>query len=365
MKTHPKIVLLFVALVCHIIAFAGTKFNNGVPENQQSQNNYLPVNISIFYPLSVNKNDSVITNFNLSWIYGKVGYVYGVDLSGCVNQTTRDVQGYEAAGIANIVGNSMQGFQSAGIYNYVGGDASFFQSAGIVNFVEGDFHGFQSAGIFNMAERNFSGFQASGIANILKGNLKGVQASLVNVAENSDGAQISLVNITKKVRGTQIGLVNIAKRIDGIPIGLINYAEDGKVHLVVWGSNILLYNLGVKFAVNDYFYSMFHFGYNNLSKDVTKSIAAGYSMGFHFPLQYSLFFDLDFKAYSIVNDMNFNFTEDVGNQNMLQTNLVIGCTLMEKLSFFAGIGQSYILDTDQTIGAAKKEFLLLAGVQLF
>jgi hypothetical protein len=360
-----KIFLLSMVLVYGTTCFAGSGLKENNSEARQDTDNHLPVNISVFYPLSINKNDDVSTNINLTLFYGKVGSVSGLELSGYVNHVKRDVQGFEAAGLVNVVGGKMQGFQSAGVVNYVGSNFEGFQSAGVYNHVGGNATFFQAAGTANYVAGNFEGFQASGVVNILKGKLTGFQASTINVAGDVDGLQVSVVNVAKKVNGVQIGVVNIAKKIDGIPIGLINYAEEGKVHPVVWGSNIILSNFGVKFAVNDYFYSIFSAGYNNQLNNVRKSLAVGYSMGLHFPVQNRLFIDCDLGSYTVDNEKLFKADEGVKNQFMLQWRLIAGFNLLEKLSIFVGAGQNYAFYHDQHINEGKYEPMFLAGLQLF
>ncbi len=365
MKTIVKIILWLTVFFYSSISFAGSGLTIINSEAPQNTNNHMPVNISVLYPLSINKNDDVSTNINLTLFYGKVGSVSGVELSGYVNHVKRDVQGFEAAGLVNVVGGKMLGFQSAGVVNYVGSNFDGFQSAGVYNHVCGNATFFQAAGTANYAEGNFEGFQASGVANILKGKLTGFQASTINIAGDVDGVQVSVVNVAKKVNGVQIGVINIARKIDGIPIGLINYAKEGKVHPVVWGSNIILSNFGVKFAVNDYFYSIFSAGYNNQLSNVSKSLAVGYAMGLHFPVQNRLFIDCDLGGYTVDNEKLFEADEGVKNQFMLQWRLIAGFNLLEKLSIFVGAGQNYAFDHDQHIDEGKYEPMFLAGLQLF
>ena len=365
MSTTKKILFWLIVLTYSATCFAGSGLKTINQEKNPDPDNHIAFNLSVFYPLSINKNDDVSTNVNLSWLYGKVGSVSGIELSGCVNQVKRDVQGFESAGILNYVSGKMEGFQSAGVANHIGNTMQGFQTAGVYNHVKGDVTFFQSAGIVNHVEGDFEGVQVAGIVNDLRGNLSGLQTSTVNIAGNVDEVQISVVNIAKRVNGVQIGVVNIAKKIDGIPIGLVNYAEDGKIHPVLWSSNIFLGNFGVKFAVNDYFYSILSLSNNNQLNDVSKSIAVGYTMGLHFSLQDKLFIDCDLGGYSVDNEKLFKVDEGVKNQNMLQARLIVGYKLFEKLSIFGGVGQNYALDHDQHIDDGEYETLFLAGLQLF
>ncbi|MFC2133757.1 hypothetical protein ACFLTH_04000 [Bacteroidota bacterium] len=342
-----------LALILVILSLTLTSNAQQVSESNESENEgtyeELPFNLSVFYPLSMNKSDDVVTNFNLSLLYGRVGSVSGVELGGLVNYVKRDVSGLEISGIVNIVGTGLQGWQMAGIYNYVGGDASFLQDAGIANLVEGD----------------FTGAQFAGITNILKGELNGLQSAVVNIAGDVYGAQMGTVNIGAAVSGVQIGVINIADKIDGIPIGLINIAKEGNVHALVWGSNVILMNVGVKFAVNDYFYSILSGGYNNNSKNLAKSLAVGYHMGLHFPVQDNFYLETDIGGYTVDNAELFKAAEGTVNQNMLQIRLMAGYQISEKLSIFGGIGNNYSVDNNQKFVDGKNEIMFMAGLQLF
>ena len=348
MRIVKYLILILVMLLMTFTIKAQQGSDSNESENDGTYEE-MGFNLSVFYPLSINKNDDVVTNFNLSLLYGRVGSVSGVELGGLVNYVKRDVSGLELSGIVNIVGTGMKGWQMAGIYNYVGGDASFIQDAGIANLVEGD----------------FTGAQFAGIVNIIKGELNGLQSSVVNIAGDVYGVQMGTVNIGAAVSGVQIGVINIADKIDGIPIGLINIAKQGNVHALAWGSNIILMNVGVKFAVNDYFYSILSGGYNNNSINMAKSLAVGYHMGLHFPIQNNFYLESDIGWYLVDNDKLFKEEEGIVNQNMLQLRLIACYKIAESLSLFAGIGNNYSVDDDSKFSDGKSEIMFMAGLQLF
>jgi hypothetical protein len=223
----------------------------------------------------------------------------------------------------------------------------------------------QVAGIINKDEGNFTGFQTAGIVNILKGDLNGLQLSVGNISQNIIGAQIGVVNIGARISGVKIGVINIADDINGVPIGIINYSKKGNIHAVVWGSNIILTNVGVKFAVNDYFYSILCGGYNNRSKNVSKSLAVGYFMGLHFPLDERIYLDTDIGGYTVDNDKFFTSEEGIKNQNMLQARLLLGYKFSEGIAIFAGIGGNYTVESKQKFKDGKNETMFMVGLQLF
>jgi hypothetical protein len=338
--------------------------SSGAGRGQRPQD-HTPFNISVFYPLSTNKDDNVSTSVHLSLFYGKVGSVRGAEFGGLVNQVKRNVKGFETAGLVNIVGSEVLGFQSAGLINFVGADFEGVQTAGVYNYVDGDLTFFQSSGVFNRVEGSVRGFQTAGIANVVQGDFRGFQTSTISIAGDFEGAQVSVLNIAKRVKGTQIGVVNYSQSMDGIPIGVINYAEEGSMHAVVWGSNVILSNAGIKFAVNDYFYSMLSVGYNNQSSNISKSAAVGYVMGFHIPVSQGLFIDWDLGSYVVDNDELFRVSIGTKNQHMLQGRVIAGYELTDRFAIFIGGGQSYAFDHDEKIEDAKSEALFLAGLQLF
>ena len=364
MKTSAAVLVLLSALTFVASSSAGSSQDSAGPDGGSPSGNHMTLNVSVFYPLSMSKNDRVSTNINLSWLYGKVGAVDGVDLSGWVSQVGRDAHGLQATGIVGLVANNMQGFQAAGVYNYVGSTVEGAQAAGVYNRAGGDVSLVQAAGIINTVGGDFEGIQAAGVVNVLRGKLTGLQASTVNLAGDVDGVQVCVVNTAGRVRGFQVGVVNIARSIDGIPIGLVNYAEEGTVHPVVWGSNMMLTNLGAKFAVNEHFYSVFSVGHNNQSEDVGTSLALGYAMGVHLPVQSDVYVDIDLGGLSIDNDELFRADKGVKNQSMLQARLTVGYELVDKLSIFGGIGQNYVLDHDEAFSDGDYRTQLLAGLQL-
>jgi len=132
-----------------------------------------PINLCLFNPVQILKEDQAVKAFRFSLIYGVNTDLTGLDLS-----------------LVGINRGSVLGIQWAG-----------------VGRVEGDFTGWQ-AGIFHTTGGHFSGFQ-SGIYNGVSTGT-GFQWGWVNTADQFSGFQLGLVNITEAMTsGLQIGLVNI------------------------------------------------------------------------------------------------------------------------------------------------------------
>ena len=107
-------------------------------------------------------------------------------------------------------------------------------------------------GLVNMA-RHMYGVEL-GLVNLTQ-DFMGFQAGLVNasIAGESSGLQLGLVNVgTQRVRGTQIGLVNYAERASG-QVGLVSVTRDGGVHALVFSSDMLPIQAGVRFDADHTF----------------------------------------------------------------------------------------------------------------
>jgi hypothetical protein len=101
-------------------------------------------------------------------------------------------------------------------------------------------------GLVNMA-RHMYGVEL-GLVNLTQ-DFMGLQAGLVNasIEGESSGLQLGLVNVgTQRVRGTQIGLVNYAERASG-QVGLVSITRDGGVHALVFSSDMLPIQAGIRF----------------------------------------------------------------------------------------------------------------------
>ncbi len=134
-----------------------------------------PINLALFNPIQIVKEDQAVTAFRFSLIYGVNTDMTGLDI-----------------GLVALNSGSVTGFQWAG-----------------VGLVDGDFTGWQ-AGIFHTVGGNFTGFQSGLYNGVATGN--GFQWGWVNTADTFSGFQLGFVNITENMTsGLQIGLINIIK----------------------------------------------------------------------------------------------------------------------------------------------------------
>ena len=407
-----KMIVFLVVIAMSVLCF-------GVKEKDEKKSKRKPkhysVNAAVFYPLSINKSKYDSADVNLSLFYGRIDEVRGFDfscfvsavgdemrgvqltglasvtgdtmkgvqMSGIVNVAGDTVKGLQAAGIGNVAGDTVKGVQASGIFNIAGdkvrgiqGSAIFnitgedfkgIQGTGIFNITGEDFTGIQGADIFNIVGENFTGVQGSGIFNITGENFSGLQGSgILNVTGGTmRGVQLGVVNVAGKSRGVQLGIVNYAKKNLGVPVGIVNIAQNGRIRMTAWGSNVSAFNLGAKFIVG-HVYSIVSVGGNNIYKDISNAVSYGFFYGVHFPFR-KMFFDMDAGYMTLDNDKFFKSIEGDRDQHVLMLRGALGFDITRKFSVFAGGGLHYSWDHGRDVefnsGEAKPMFF--AGIELF
>jgi len=380
-------------------------------EDEEIKGKHYFLNLSLFYPVSMNKTKEDSTNINLSLIYSRVGYVSGVDISlvgSAVSHRLQGIQicglagvigshgtGVQASGLLSIVGESFSGFQGSGLMNIVGNDFTGwqttvlmnivgsrgigFQTAGLANItgesyswvqIAGGFNivgeraeGFQLGGLFNVVGGKFSGFQMAGLFNVVGDVFEGLQLGTFNVAAESKGVQIGVANIGGTSEGVQIGLVNYTKKENtGVPFGLVNLAENGRVRGVFWGGNQVAAAAGIKSTVGR-LYSIVSVGGGNLDDNIGGSLAYGFHYGISFPVgRMDLSADLGFRFRD--NKPLFKNSPLEQDQFILEARLILGIPISDEFSFLVGSGLSRRWDTGE-VHARKDSFLILAGIEIF
>lgn len=399
--------LILLALISiHTIAFAQEE------DEEEVEGKKYPVNLSLWYPVSINKTQHDTVNLNLTLLYSRVGYVYGLDLSliasaishdlegvqicglGCiVGETGRGLQlsllsniagesfnGIQATGLINIAGNSIIGIQLAGLmniagesgkaaqastlFNITGEDLRGIQLSAGFNITGNDLNGFQAVGLFNIVGESLEGGQAAGLFNVTGETLRGFQLATFNIAGHSAGAQMGIVNIAGTTEGLQLGIVNYTKKENtGVPIGPVNLAENGRIRGTAWGGSHVAVTGGAKFQIKRLF-SILSLGVGNLNDNIGGSATYGFHYGMSFPAgRLTLSPDIGYRYRD--NKPLFKKTEEEPDQHMLEARLVLGVPLSDKLSLIFGAGLTRIFDSGKHIDSGDTSPLFVAGIEFF
>lgn len=353
--------------------------------------------LSLFYPASTNQNPDVDAHFRLSLLHSRVGALSGLDLNVVTSQASGDVlgvqlngayggvhgrmHGVQLTGGVNYVRGHVRGIQASLISNYVETDTRGLQITGLVNYNEADFWGLQMNGGMNLTEGRSAGVQLAGMANVTQGSARGVQiASFVNAAGDLRGLQLGLSNMAQEVRGAQVGGFNVARanrglqlgainytrQQNGVPMALINWGPGVDFDLVVFGSNLMGGNLGLRTTVNQ-FYSVIALGrWDLFEEDQSEASSASWNFGYTAPVSRRFELGGDLGFVHIDPDNNPESPEGNGeNHFAFQARAVGEWTFSKTISLFAAVGGSAIVsDYDKS---AKTDFEphVAAGLALF
>jgi hypothetical protein len=381
-------------------------------DKKENEGKKYPVNLSLWYPVSINKTKHDTVNLNLTLLYSRVGNVYGLDLSlfgsaithhlegvqlcglaGVVGESGRGLQlsllsniigasfsGIQATGLVNIVGESISGIQCAGLLNISGESGSVAQASGLFNIVGEnftgvqlsggfnitgqDFNGIQAVGLFNVAGEKMEGLQAAGLFNITGDILRGFQLAAFNIAGYSAGAQVGIVNVAGHSEGLQLGLVNYTKEENtGVCIGPVNFARNGRIRGIAWGGSHVAVTAGAKFRIGRQF-SLVTLGVGNLNDKISGSVTYGFHYGMSFPSRHLILSpDVGYRFRD--NKPLFKQTEEEPNQHMLEARLILGLPLSEKFSLILGAGLARIFDSGKHIDTGDFSPLFIAGIEFF
>jgi len=394
----------------------------------QSQGQHLFFNLSIYYPLSINKSKHDSTNINLSLLYGHVGQVHGFDLAGVVTAVEDNVKGIQVAGLVgvcgssltggqiaglftvagdelsgvqvsglfnvcgengkgfqassfmNVTGNSFRGIQAAGFMNVAGEEAKGLQAAGFMNVTGSTYRGIQgalgmnvvgescggiqAAGLFNVTGERFRGLQAAGIFNVVGERFNGLQVGSMNVAATSAGVQIGLANAAGELEGVQIGLVNYSKNTNGIPVGLVNISKYDGRMRWISWASNLT---GVNSGVKfsiKRIYSIVSLGSINFTNDINECLAYSGFYGLSIPLN-RISLNTDIGYTYIDNATLFRSQMGAPDQQIVMLRASLNKRLSNTLALFAGGGLSHIKERGAPAGSNEFQPIFFAGLELF
>ncbi len=355
-----------------------------------------PVSLQIFHPLATSPDPATTTNARFALLFGRSGSIAGVDATGIASLTDGDFSGVQWTGLYSRVEGSFTGVSfNSGVQRHIGpatgvqfaGISNFHQSifagaqfAGVLNYTRQGFIGaqisglmnlndgyggyFQASSIVNVNAKDFGGVQLSGIMNFAGNNLFGGQFALLNYAGQLEGAQVGLINLAEEVSGLQFGAVNISRAIDGVPIGLVNLTDEGRIHGLVYGSNLALYNVGLRTVVNNWS-SVVSLGYADQFSDASNAGFLGWHFGRLFPLGDSLDLTLDTGYLHIIpkdyDDPQINDDPHFA----LQMRLFADYPLGKSVALFGGGGFSTVFSEYASHARSETEGHLFGGISLF
>jgi len=364
------------------------------------------LNLSLYYPVSMNRTKQDTANISLSLLYGHLGSVRGLDISLGAAALERSLEGIQLAGLIAAAGESMKGAQAAGLLSVAGDRGEGVQLAGLGSVGGEEFTGLQVAGLFAVAGERLKGAQFSGLFGVAGESTTGVQASglfsvagdkldgiqiagLFNVAGEDSralqvaglmnvtggtcrGLQVGLFNVAGKLTGVQVGLVNAVDEIEGFPIGLVNLTrkEDRRIQMAAWAGSVSLLNAGVKIWAKS-FYSILYAGAVNLPQSVEGSLGYGFQYGYAFPLGASGVsaagkrIDIDAGYLYLDNSTLFRHLEGTPDRHVLSVRGSLAIELSPQVSLVGGVGLGYSIDYGTSLGDGSLFPQVFAGVELF
>jgi hypothetical protein len=395
-------------------------------EAEIPEGRHYPINFSLYYPVSLNRSKHDRVNVNLSLIYGRVGYVGGLDLSLMASGIEHDMRGIQISGLIAAAGESGEGWQSAGLigvagerfsgvqtaglisvagedlvglqlagllsvagqdgrwlqasglgsvagksfrgaqlaggFNVIGEKGSALQASGLFNVIGERGRGLQAAGLFNVTGESFRGVQAAGLFNVVGDKLRGLQMGGANIAVRSQGLQIGIVNIADKTRGFQLGLVNYAKRDN-------TGAAFGPINIARNGTVKAILWGGLDNALSGGVrcrlgrtYSIASLGIGNLHDKITGAFAYGFHYGVSFPMSRSEL-GVDIGYRYRDNRPHFKHPEGQPDQHMLEARLLWTLPLSHKVSLLLGGGIGRRFDVGLPIDSGVTSPLVVAGLE--
>ena len=300
----------------------------GVSAQETSNLRNFPAQISIWHPVGTHGQQSRQHTYNLSLnlLYGRVGGVNGLEISGLASVVEGRVRGIQLAGLVNVVGDNVRGIQMSGFTNITGDTARGLQATVFANIVGDEMRGIQMSGFTNVVGDNLRGIQAAGFANVVGDEMIGLQmggfanvvgdnARGIQVAGGANrvgnemiGLQIGIHNRTNTLRGLQIGLISINDTIaSGASLSLVNIVRQGfyrewQLSFSDYANIALSYKMGTQ-----RFYTLYTIGANFIEDNLW---LAGIGFGNRTPISNRIDFqpELVFYNYFPINFRNIQHT---------------------------------------------------------
>ncbi|MFA7359988.1 MAG: hypothetical protein WC139_03025 [Candidatus Kapaibacterium sp.] len=359
-----------------------------------AQGKYVPFNLSLVYPVSINRSIKDDVGFNLGIIGSRFNKLNGASINGMYSILESDLNGFQVNGLYAETRGKLRGFQVSGGANVLTNGGRGLLFGGLANLSFDDFQGLQFAGIANVNFENLNGVQLAGIynsngkdisllqsalaANVTGKKLYGAQlAFLFNVAGYSNhGLQLSSLNITKSQKGVQIGLVNavndnyglqigiinaVTKKQKGTTLGLVYIYNNTKTNILLSAGNLSYATFGARFRTNN-IYTMFDMGGPVVSSSTTKSFLVSYRAGYTFKLKhFDINTDLGYSHISNENDQVPN--KKSSHQFAVTFRTGLEKNVYKKLGVFINGGYTFLADSYYSPHFTNK-FIIEGGVVL-
>ncbi|TSC24039.1 caspase family protein [Corallococcus sp. Z5C101001] len=259
------------------------------------------------------------------------GAVSGAQASLGLNVANGDVDGVGQLALgANVARGALGGVQAALGANITTSDATGMQLSLGVNHANGTMRGVQLSVGVNSVATEARGIQGSVLLNRAP-SLTGMQLGLINVGGDVTGMQLGLLNVAGVVHGMQLGLVNVSEEVHGAPVGLVTYEKKGQLHLEVFGSDVQLTNVALKFG-GKFFYTTLLAGLG--PDDRFERFSLGLGLGGHIPLGSRFWVDVDVASSQVLSTRK-PFSGDTGNL-LGQLRAMLGFQVMPRLAVFGG-----------------------------
>jgi hypothetical protein len=298
-------------------------------------------------------------------VYGEIGGDFrGVSLTGVLSNVHGDLGGAQLAFAGNLVQGSGRGFQWAGGFNAVFGSMDGVQIASGLNLVDGDAGFLQLGGVVNAAGGTARGLQVAGGVNYAGVEARAIQVGTANLAAALRGAQIGVLNIAGETHGLQVAPVNLSGEHHGVPVGFMSFARNGAVDGVVYSSNLIAVNAGIRTTVNRWT-SMFTLGGIDLEGDVEEAAAVTWNFGRVFPLSERGRLTWDLGLAHVIPEKKDDPALRDDLYPAVQVRLLGEWRFSPRAAGFAGIGMSQVFDSYRSGAGSDTEPLLVGGVALY
>ncbi|CAM4324582.1 caspase family protein [Corallococcus soli] len=343
----------------------------------------LPVNVSLIPAVSTNQlraGDAQVENlFALGVINGGtalggglalsfLGNVYDAEVEGEAlslgfNVAGGEVHGAQLSLVTNVARSGVAGLQATLGLNLSNGDVDGVGQLSLgSNIARGGMQGIQATLGLNVATQDVTGMQLSlgvnhangrldGVqftlgANSVAGDMKGLQGALafnrahsvtgmqlglINVGGDVTGMQLGLINVAGAVRGMQLGLVNVSREVSGVPLGLLTFEKKGQLHLEVFGSDLQLTNVALKFG-GKHLYTTLIAGIG--PDDRFQRFSLGLGLGGHIPLGSRFWVDVDAAGSNVLSTKD-PFAAD-SSSLLTQVRAMVGFQVMSRFAVFGG-----------------------------